>query len=155
MTRGGIVKISDFGMARDLKAENDDGQLTPDVCTLWYRAPEILSGSTDYSFPVDMWAFGCVICEVIQGIPMFGGDNEDEELKLIQTVTFPVKLATKLPADTDLNLLDLLKRLLEYDAGSRIPAGDVLKHAFLATSEPDLDALDMSMAKKNETRIIN
>jgi len=30
------------------------------VVTLWYRAPELLMGSTHYSTPVDVWAIGCI-----------------------------------------------------------------------------------------------
>ena len=50
------VKLADFGLARliENKKHYADTILTDYVATRWYRAPEILFGSTDYSKPVDM-----------------------------------------------------------------------------------------------------
>lgn len=41
------------------------------VATRWYRAPELLFGSTNYDFKVDIWALGCVIVEFFNGVPLF------------------------------------------------------------------------------------
>ena len=38
--------------------------MTDYVATRWYRAPEVLLGSSSYSYPVDIWAFGCVLAEL-------------------------------------------------------------------------------------------
>lgn len=37
--------------------------------TLWYRAPEVLLGTTHYALPVDMWSIGCIFSELITGVP--------------------------------------------------------------------------------------
>ena len=47
--------------------------LTDYVATRWYRAPEILLGSTHYTRGVDMWAVGCILGEMLLGKPMFPG----------------------------------------------------------------------------------
>jgi len=39
--------------------------LTDYVATRWYRAPEILLGSTKYTKGVDMWSIGCILGEVL------------------------------------------------------------------------------------------
>lgn len=59
------VKLADFGLARSvaqLKQPDVTGShnpiLTDYVATRWYRAPEILLGSTRYTFGVDMWSSG-------------------------------------------------------------------------------------------------
>jgi mitogen-activated protein kinase 15 len=56
------VKLADFGLARSVSQLNAlDGHnpiLTDYVATRWYRAPEILLGSTKYTFGVDMWSSG-------------------------------------------------------------------------------------------------
>jgi len=59
------VKLADFGLARSvaqLKQPDVTGGhnpiLTDYVATRWYRAPEILLGSTRYTFGVDMWSSG-------------------------------------------------------------------------------------------------
>ncbi|RYY85389.1 hypothetical protein EON63_07485 [archaeon] len=66
VTNGGRLKIADFGLARTFSAFNRP--LTLDVITRWYRAPEVLLGSNQYSASVDMWSIGCIvagmICEV-------------------------------------------------------------------------------------------
>jgi len=42
MTDRGCVKIADFGLASKYRIPN--GEMTPNVVTLWYRAPELLLG---------------------------------------------------------------------------------------------------------------
>jgi mitogen-activated protein kinase 15 len=39
--------------------------MTEYVATRWYRAPEILLGSHNYSKSVDMWSVGCILGEMI------------------------------------------------------------------------------------------
>ena len=63
------VKLCDFGLARSVE-EIEDGKehvLTDYVATRWYRAPEILFGSSKYSKAVDMWSMGCMLAELISG----------------------------------------------------------------------------------------
>jgi serine/threonine protein kinase len=50
------VKIADFGLARTL-ASHSEGNYTNKVVTLWYRAPELLLGSREYGFQVDVRKF--------------------------------------------------------------------------------------------------
>jgi len=57
------VKLADFGLARSVAQLNSPDAstnpiLTDYVATRWYRAPEILLGSTKYTFGVDMWSSG-------------------------------------------------------------------------------------------------
>ena len=59
----GEVKLADFGLAKEIKLPSslqphEEGYLTNRVITLWYRAPEILLGSTAYSYVVDIWSAG-------------------------------------------------------------------------------------------------
>jgi serine/threonine protein kinase len=43
------------------------------VFARWYRAPELLLGSARYSYPVDVWAVGCILGELLAHKPMFPG----------------------------------------------------------------------------------
>ena len=63
------VKIADFGLARSVATKEEDAPpvLTEYVATRWYRAPEILLGSTKYTKSVDMWSVGCILGELIIG----------------------------------------------------------------------------------------
>lgn len=72
-----LVKVADFGLARSLAQTEEDGQLvlTEYVATRWYRAPEILLGSTKYSKAVDMWSVGCIVGELVIGKAIFPGTS--------------------------------------------------------------------------------
>ena len=48
--------------------------MTDYVATRWYRSPELLLG-VNYDNRVDIWALGCMLCEMIDGNPLFPGDD--------------------------------------------------------------------------------
>ena len=51
--------------------------------SLWYRAPEIILGSEDYLFGVDIWSVGCILAELLYKRPIFQCRSEDEVLHKI------------------------------------------------------------------------
>ena len=61
--------------------------LTDYVATRWYRAPEILLGSTKYTKGVDMWSIGCILGEMLGGKPTFPGTSTMNQLDRIIEVT--------------------------------------------------------------------
>ena len=71
------VKVCDFGLARSVATVDQEGGsspiLTDYVATRWYRAPEILLGSTRYTKGVDIWSVGCILGELLKGKPLFPG----------------------------------------------------------------------------------
>ncbi|KAI4345154.1 hypothetical protein L6164_012306 [Bauhinia variegata] len=77
----GVLKIGDFGLANSLVKPK--GPLTNRVVTLWYRAPELLLGSTDYGFGIDLWSAGCLLAEMFTGRPIMPGRTEVEQLHMI------------------------------------------------------------------------
>ena len=54
------------------------------MATRWYRAPELLVGDVQYSFPVDVWAIGCVFAELITGQPLWPGRSDLDQIHLIR-----------------------------------------------------------------------
>jgi len=48
------LKIADFGLAREYGFPSFIN-MTPNVVTLWYRAPEVILGSDDYTAALDIW----------------------------------------------------------------------------------------------------
>ncbi|KAK4703077.1 hypothetical protein P7C70_g3143, partial [Phenoliferia sp. Uapishka_3] len=75
-----VVKLADFGLAREI---NSRPPYTEYVSTRWYRAPEVLLRSRDYSVPVDMWALGTIMVEAITLKPLFPGDSEVDQIHQI------------------------------------------------------------------------
>ena len=76
INRDCLVKLADFSLARSiLFDENNIANLSDYVAARWYRAPEILLGSSKYDFSVDMWSVGCVIAELYLCRPLFPGSS--------------------------------------------------------------------------------
>ncbi|KAM4131443.1 hypothetical protein ACJW30_01G176600 [Castanea mollissima] len=66
----------------------DDGQgcLTSCVGTRWFRAPELLFGSTDYGLEIDLWSLGCIFAELFTLEPIFPGTADIDQLSRIFSV---------------------------------------------------------------------
>ena len=47
-----------------------------ELVTLWYRAPELIMGSDTYTMKIDEWGVGCVLLEMMIGVPPFKGNPE-------------------------------------------------------------------------------
>ncbi|XP_068930781.1 cyclin-dependent kinase 18 isoform X1 [Petaurus breviceps papuanus] len=148
----GELKLADFGLARAKSVPTKT--YSNEVVTLWYRPPDVLLGSTEYSTPIDMWGVGCIHYEMATGRPIFPGSTVKEELHLIFRLlgtpteeTWPG--VTSLPEFRGYNFprykpqplinhaprldtdgIDLLTSLLLYEAKSRISAEEALKHPY-------------------------
>ncbi|CCM06749.1 uncharacterized protein FIBRA_09044 [Fibroporia radiculosa] len=82
-----IVKLADFGLARETRSKPP---YTEYVSTRWYRAPEVLLKSRDYSNPVDMWALGTIMAELVNLRPLFPGQGEmDQILRICELLGDP------------------------------------------------------------------
>jgi serine/threonine protein kinase len=70
--------IADFGNAKVLEsnAPGKSDKMTPDVTTLWYRAPEVLVSGAAYEKPADIWSFGSIVVEMETGQPPFNATCE-------------------------------------------------------------------------------
>lgn len=78
VSKDGRLKLADFGLARAFVPPIRP--FTHEVVTLWYRAPEILLGCKTYALPVDIWAVGTILAEMVTKRPLFPGDSEIDEL---------------------------------------------------------------------------
>ncbi|XP_035014598.2 cyclin-dependent kinase 16 isoform X4 [Hippoglossus stenolepis] len=148
----GELKLADFGLARAKSVPTKT--YSNEVVTLWYRPPDVLLGSTEYSTPIDMWGVGCIFYEMITGRPLFPGSTVEDELHLIfrilgtpteetwpgittseefKTYKFPqyrpeplVNHAPRIDNDGH----DLLSMLLQFEAKKRVSAEDALRHSY-------------------------
>lgn len=159
----GELKLADFGLARAKSVPTKT--YSNEVVTLWYRPPDVLLGSTEYSTPIDMWGVGCIFYEMASGRPLFPGSTVEDELHLIFKVlgtptedtwpgissaneltnyNFPrytaeplVKRAPRLDQDG----VDLVGRFLLFQARKRLSALDAMKHPYFASFGPNVKSL--------------
>uniref|UniRef100_A0AAY4C4T7 cyclin-dependent kinase n=1 Tax=Denticeps clupeoides TaxID=299321 RepID=A0AAY4C4T7_9TELE len=159
----GELKLADFGLARAKSVPTKT--YSNEVVTLWYRPPDVLLGSTEYSTPIDMWGVGCILFEMATGRPMFPGSTVKEELHLIfrlmgtpaeetwtgitaneefRSYHFPLyqpqPLINHAPR-LDTEGIDLLSALLLYESRDRISAEASLKYPYFFSLGENIHAL--------------
>ena len=66
-TKKGELKLADFGLARAFGIPVNT--FSNEVVTLWYRAPDVLLGSRNYSTSIDIWSAGCIFAGLLPDIP--------------------------------------------------------------------------------------
>lgn len=74
----GELKLADFGLARAKSVPSRT--YSHEVVTLWYRPPDVLLGSTNYSTSLDMWGKSCFYAEFVQTRSLLY-ENLNEECK--------------------------------------------------------------------------
>ena len=126
------------------------------MVTRYYRAPEIMLSSHEYSHEVDIWSAGCTLGEVMSGRIMFPGQHYIEQINLIIncrgtpneatrkqiTNEYALKYVESLPEKPKVDLqglfpnmppeaVDLLDRMLDMNPKTRIKVMEALEHGFL------------------------
>ncbi|KAG6555763.1 hypothetical protein Mapa_003003 [Marchantia paleacea] len=152
--RTNTLKIADFGLSRNMVSEPPEASaLTPDIATIWYRAPEVFLGSQVYTSAVDMWAAGCILAEMINKHPLFDGRTEIDQLSKIFQIRGtpneetwpgisalqefvplfpqwnPMEMSDVVP-DLEPRGKNLLDRLLILNPNNRISAEEALQHEY-------------------------
>lgn len=83
------LKLCDFGSAKALVRGEPNVSY---ICSRYYRAPELIFGSTDYSTAIDTWSQGCVGAELLLGQPLFPGDSGvDQLVEIIKVLGTPTR----------------------------------------------------------------
>ncbi|KAG0783981.1 hypothetical protein G6F22_008480 [Rhizopus arrhizus] len=94
------LKLADFGLAKCL---NSRPPFTDYVSTRWYRAPEVLLKSNNYSYPIDLWAVGTIFAELITLDPLFPGQSEVDQLyRIFEVLGSPGTVVKKKKSRIDL-----------------------------------------------------
>ena len=126
VTPDGIVKVLDFGIAK-MRAPDEAAVEASTVTTVGTRAGALL-GTAAYMSPeqargqavdkrTDIWAFGCVLFEMLTGRAAFAGETVSDT---IARVLEREPDWERLPSTTPANVRRLLRRCLEKDPKQRL-----------------------------------
>ncbi|MBN3316297.1 CDK17 kinase, partial [Atractosteus spatula] len=164
----GELKLADFGLARAKSVPTKT--YSNEVVTLWYRPPDVLLGSSEYSTQIDMWGVGCIFYEMAAGRPLFPGSTVEDELHLIfrllgtpseenwpgissieefKSYNFPkykpqplINHAPRLDSEG----IDLLLMFLQYESKKRISADESMKQTYFKSLGTRIHALPESVS---------
>jgi len=134
VTPEGKVKVLDLGLAKamDIKSSAENTSQSP-TAVLDQTRPGVILGTAEFMSPeqargrpvdkrTDIWAFGCILYEMLTGRRAFPGETLPDILAAILEREPDWKA---LPAATPPRVRELLSRCLEKDAARRLrDAGD-------------------------------
>jgi tetratricopeptide (TPR) repeat protein len=131
VTPEGRVKVLDLGLAKAFDAKetgsDSDASLSPTL-VLEGTQPGVILGTAEFMSPeqargkpldkrTDIWAFGCIVYEMLTGRRAFTGETATDVLAAIVTSEPRWDL---LPATTPPRIRDLLGRCLQKDPNRRL-----------------------------------
>lgn len=147
------LKLADFGSCRGIYSKQP---YTEYISTRWYRAPECLLTNGYYGPEMDLWGAGCVMFEITSLFPLFPGNNEVDQITKIHKVLgtpgkeildkFKSKGESQISFDfvpqtgvgiphfiphASSDALDLMIKMLKYDAAERITSREAMRHPYL------------------------
>lgn len=135
------LKICDFGLARmdvnPAKKEDKLAFLTEYVATRWYRAPEIMLSSAEYSKAIDLWSIGCIVAEMLLREPFLPGTDYRNQLALIFEV-----LGT--PTDEEIKGIKL-KKAREYVQSQKVKRKIPMKRIFRKANPLAVDFIEKTV----------
>lgn len=152
ISKNGVLKLCDFGFARGIGGPGS--VMTDYVATRWYRSPELLVGDK-YDKLVDVWAAGCMFAEILNGLPLFPGESDIDQLAHIMSCfgkllpkheevfrKNPLYVGVKLPevkcteplvikfAGYAKSVVDIMAACLLYDTNDRSPCSQLVNHKY-------------------------
>lgn len=152
------VKICDLGSAKVLR---EGEKHVSYIASRWYRAPELIFDSCHYSYGIDMWAYACIVAEMLLGEPLFPGQTSKDQLveivnligtptnadllamnpeigKLNYRAVKPIEMRKVFDSPISLEAVHMLEGLFIYDPQKRLDALGTMASSFF----DDLRSLD-------------
>ncbi len=141
----GTVKVLDFGLAKALAPTLSDAANLPTVTSPDMTGTGIILGTPLYMSPeqargvavdkrTDIWAFGCVVFEMLTGRPPFGGATVTD---IYASILEREPNWAALPPATPPSVVRVITRCLEKDVRSRLRDIGDARHELNAVDQRD------------------
>jgi serine/threonine protein kinase len=174
----GIVKLADFGLSKIIQHDRNKDN-TIKVVTLWYRAPELLLGMTNYDYKSDVWSAAIFFLELFLKKPLFCANNEAQQLEIIMkfwgtptelnfteydkldeevksTISKQIyqnwllsELKMKTWSFFDDEFFDLISKMLVVDPKRRIRAQEALDHKYFIMDPPAWEPQELPLLNRD------
>jgi renal tumor antigen len=164
------LKLADFGSCRGIYSKQP---YTEYISTRWYRAPECLLTDGYYGPEMDLWGAGCVMFEITSLYPLFPGANEVDQTarihKILGTPSHEILAKFKSKGASHINFdfpsqkgvgvpsliphatpdaVDLMVKMLKYDAAERITAREAMRHPYFR------EIRDTEQKQQNDAKLL-
>ena len=147
VTPDGIVKVLDFGLAKVFEGESQATDLSHSPTLVKGTQAGVILGTAAYMSPeqakgkavdrrADIWAFGCVLFEMLSGQQTFSGETLTDTLAAV--VRAEPEWAA-LPSTTPAAIRQLLRRCLTKDPKQRLRD---IGEARIVLGEPYVEVVD-------------
>jgi eukaryotic-like serine/threonine-protein kinase len=158
----GAVKVLDFGLAKALTGDEFGGDISHLPTMASTHVTGLVVGTPAYMSPeqargervdrqADIWAFGCVLYEMLAGRMVFAGKTLSDTLAAVLEHDPDWRA---LPPSTPAKLRDLLRRCLQKDPKRRLrDVGDAVNELVDLQNPPSSDA-GIATARSQRTAIL-
>lgn len=138
------IKIADFGLSKTINSQH----LTSKVCSLAYRAPELIIGSQQYSTSIDIWSAGIIFYELVTGEKFPVSSSEIGQLdKIFQIIGSP-----NVNLNQDQKQIQQIEDYISNNFLSQLPNWKILKQ--MQQHKRKLDQILFDKVRRNLSGII-
>lgn len=130
----GDVKISDFGLSKIMRENEDHIELTSQgVGTYWYLPPEcfVTGGKSVINSKVDIWSLGVIFFEMLYGKRPFAHSLSQERIFKEGTILNAKKVDFPLIPVVSTEAKDFIRKCLQYNIEDRWNVQDAFYSSYI------------------------
>ncbi|EAR92961.2 cyclin-dependent kinase-like Serine/Threonine kinase family protein (macronuclear) [Tetrahymena thermophila SB210] len=147
----GVCKLADFGLAKSISQEIDEGQLKLPQGTPNWMAPEVCRSGTCNSRFSDIWSLGCTVYEMITGKPPFSNFLAETIILRVGLLKQPPQFLENLQISEKLS--DFLLHCFQIKPEERWNVDQLLQHPFIVDTDIEKNEKSSTLTRKRNASI--
>ncbi|XP_051879694.1 serine/threonine-protein kinase Nek9 isoform X3 [Pristis pectinata] len=148
LTKSDLIKLGDYGLAKQLNSPQSMAETC--VGTPYYMSPELCQGER-YNFKSDIWALGCVLCELLTLTRTFDATNP---LNLCVKIVKGTRTMEVDPSVYSEDARSIVLECLDKDPEKRPTAEEILSRPVISSRRPLMeDRVSQLNAPARKTRL--